>query len=815
MSRQRVSSEPKQVGSYKIGSEIGKGSFAKVYKGFNSSTQHPVAIKSVTKSKLKKKKLLENLEIEISILKTLKHPHIVELLDCEQTSTHFHLIMEYCSLGDLSYFMKNKEKLIIKLPLIKTMFNKYPSPAENQQALNKILVLNYLKQLTSSLKFLRSKNLVHRDIKPQNLLLSPPVFNQEIFDMQGFVGLAELPILKIADFGFARFLPNTSLAETLCGSPLYMAPEILNYQKYNAKADLWSVGAVLYEMAVGHPPFEAENHLDLFNKIQNSKDNISFPSYSNNLDYRIKRLISSLMRFEPSERMGFNELFNDEVVNMDLSKLFDSVNSKISLEPSQINKNLFISEYLSSDKNPYASNIGNDNTKIKQISHRDIQPIAAANAPGNGILPSPSPSPSPQNDQVDPMTTEQIINRKNMKSPSDSVVEKEYVVVEKTTVEVNALADELAHVGTGAGAIAVPSNQQLTRRRASRGSSGAGSFSSNGRRTSFNDKRIAISISPTNALSKALGLASTRLFGSVSPTNQTITPNNIEQLNAINNSNNSFTNNIILNSTNQIINYNTYKVNKDSESNITLKLETLATKAHVINLFAEMKFGQLIPSPPNKRNNSSAIESDDDELYHNSEIHQEDDEIYNELPPELVKQLCDEACSLYVKTLSLLGKAMSVASVWWYNNSDKPSSRLNEIVQWIRARFNEVLEKAEIVKLKQQQAKKRLIEINPNYFLENKEEKIYAERLIYERAIEIAKNTAKLEMSGTDLVGCELSYSTAVWMLEALLDQDDDFQKLEASDCEMIEKYIGSLSLRLISLKKKINDLNGKNILQS
>lgn len=67
-----------------------------------------------------------------------------------------------------------------------------------------------------------------------------------------------MPILKIADFGFARFLPSTSMAETLCGSPLYMAPEILRYEKYNAKADLWSVGAVLYEMVVGKPPFKAE-----------------------------------------------------------------------------------------------------------------------------------------------------------------------------------------------------------------------------------------------------------------------------------------------------------------------------------------------------------------------------------------------------------------------------------------------------------------------------------------------------------------------------------------------------------------------------
>ncbi|EGO26925.1 hypothetical protein SERLADRAFT_343729, partial [Serpula lacrymans var. lacrymans S7.9] len=77
--------------------------------------------------------------------------------------------------------------------------------------------------------------------------------------------------LKIADFGFARSLPNAMMAETLCGSPLYMAPEILRYEKYDAKADLWSVGAVLYEMAVGKPPYRAMNHVELLKKIEHSK----------------------------------------------------------------------------------------------------------------------------------------------------------------------------------------------------------------------------------------------------------------------------------------------------------------------------------------------------------------------------------------------------------------------------------------------------------------------------------------------------------------------------------------------------------------
>ncbi|KAH3674484.1 hypothetical protein WICMUC_003322 [Wickerhamomyces mucosus] len=794
----------KMIEHYKIGTEIGRGSFANVYKGVDLKNNQPIAIKSVVRSLLKNKKLLENLEIEISILKQLKHPHIVQLLDYKQTEYHFNLIMEYCSLGDLSYFIRKKNELISKHPLIKTMFNKYPSP-KNSNGLNKILVLNYLKQLSSALKFLRSKNLVHRDIKPQNLLLSPPIFQQNLFDEKNYIGLPELPILSIADFGFARFLPNTSLAETLCGSPLYMAPEILNYQKYTAKADLWSVGAVLFEMSVGKPPFRAENHLELFNKIKKSKDRIHFPSI-NSIDPQIKRLICDLLKFEPTERMGFNEFFNDEVVNYDLNLLKDGINESINLESCKINENLFISEYISKGE-IIDNNIQQDELieeeeeeektstklipKIKQISKRDIQPIQNQLAHSNSTFKIQEPQQIITNRQLSDLKNRYKF--KNIKNSSEIQVEKEYVVVEKTAVEVNALADELANAGTGVGAIALPTNHNLIytqqRRRSSRGSSSGGS--SNGRRPSFDTRRVSISISPTNALSKALGLASTRLFGTSNNSSSPAT--SPDHISTINNSNNTFTNNIILNSTNHIINYNSFKVNTNDSDDIVVRLESLATKAHVINLFAEVKFSQLIPSPPSL--NSFAVEDEDDDIEDGS-----NNSIGEELNllPETIKQLADEAVLLYVKTLSLLAKAMNVASEWWHDDNNKPSIRLNEIVQWIRERFNEVLEKAEFVKLKLEESKKRLNNSS------NVEEKIYAEKLIYDRAIEIAKNTAKTEMTGNDLLGCELAYSTSIWMLEALLDQDSDFEKFDSQDKELIERYIESISNRLGLLKKRL-----------
>ena len=114
---------------------------------------------------------------------------------------------------------------------------------------------HFMKQMASGLRAMRAQNLIHRDLKPQNLLLTKSSADAE---------------LKIADFGFARYMHPTGMAETLCGSPLYMAPEILGYQKYDAKADLWSVGTILYELLVGRPPFTGMNPMQLLRNIERS-----------------------------------------------------------------------------------------------------------------------------------------------------------------------------------------------------------------------------------------------------------------------------------------------------------------------------------------------------------------------------------------------------------------------------------------------------------------------------------------------------------------------------------------------------------------
>ena len=239
--------------------------------------------------------------------------------------------MEFCELGDLSYFIKKRDTLA-QHDTTADMIRKYPNPAVG--GLNEVIVRHFLKQLASALEFLRAKNFIHRDVKPQNLLLDPsPLYYAKAKpeavpyaahdkSLTPVVGVESLPTLKLADFGFARSLPSTSLAETLCGSPLYMAPEILRYEKYDAKADLWSVGTVLYEMMVGKPPFKASNHVELLRKIERGEDRIRFPQEVS-LSDSMKKLIRGLLARHPVERIGFADFFNNPVVKDEIPGLAD------------------------------------------------------------------------------------------------------------------------------------------------------------------------------------------------------------------------------------------------------------------------------------------------------------------------------------------------------------------------------------------------------------------------------------------------------------------------------------------------------------
>ncbi|CAN6829620.1 unnamed protein product [Brassica oleracea] len=257
------------IGDYAVGRQIGSGSFSVVWEGRHLVDGTVVAIKEIAMARLSKK-LQDSLMSEIFILRKINHPNIIRFIDMIEAPGKINLVLEYCKGGDLSMFIQRHGKI--------------PDATAK----------HFMQQLAAGLQVLRDNNIIHRDLKPQNLLLSTDDNDAA---------------LKIADFGFARSLQPRGLAETLCGSPLYMAPEIMQLQKYDAKADLWSVGAILFQLVTGRTPFTGNSQVQLFQNIMRSTE-LQFPVDCRDLTTDCKDLCQKLLRRNPVERLTFEEFFH-------------------------------------------------------------------------------------------------------------------------------------------------------------------------------------------------------------------------------------------------------------------------------------------------------------------------------------------------------------------------------------------------------------------------------------------------------------------------------------------------------------------------
>ncbi|XP_022097435.1 serine/threonine-protein kinase ULK3-like [Acanthaster planci] len=255
--------------------KLGSGSYATVYKAYRKGQQREVvAVKCVLKSSLSKNSV-ENLLTEIEILKHIKHEHIVELRDFQWDDSYIYLIMEYCSGGDMSHFVRTK------------------------QALPEQTVRVFVRQIASALHHLQLENITHMDLKPQNLLLS------NSYD----------PVLKLADFGFALYMTEDVRADSLRGSPLYMAPEIICEGRYDAKVDLWSVGVIMFECLFGHAPFASKTFTELAEKIRSSKP-VQIPDTIPISD-RCRDLLLKLLQRDPADRIDFPDFFQHSFIDLE------------------------------------------------------------------------------------------------------------------------------------------------------------------------------------------------------------------------------------------------------------------------------------------------------------------------------------------------------------------------------------------------------------------------------------------------------------------------------------------------------------------
>ncbi|KAK4753886.1 hypothetical protein SAY87_001990 [Trapa incisa] len=251
-------------GKYELGRLLGHGTFAKVYHTRNLQTGRNVAMKVVGKEKVIKVGMMEQIKREISVMKMVKHPNIVELHEVMASKSKIYFAMDLVRGGEL--------------------FSKI-----SKGRLREDVARMYFQQLISAIDFCHSRGVYHRDLKPENLLL----------DEDGN--------LKVTDFGLSAFtehLRQDGLLHTTCGTPAYVAPEVIGKKGYDgAKADLWSCGVILYVLLAGFLPFQDENIMVMYRKIY--RGDFRCPPWFSS---EARRLITKLLDPNPKTRIPISKV---------------------------------------------------------------------------------------------------------------------------------------------------------------------------------------------------------------------------------------------------------------------------------------------------------------------------------------------------------------------------------------------------------------------------------------------------------------------------------------------------------------------------
>ncbi|NXO33247.1 STK36 kinase, partial [Locustella ochotensis] len=248
--------------NYHVLEMIGEGSFGRVYKGRRRHSAQVVALKFIPKVGRSEKEL-KNLQREIEIVRDLHHPNIIEMLDSFETAKEVVVVTDYAE-GELFQILEDDGSL----------------PEEQVQTI--------AAQLISALYYLHSHRILHRDMKPQNILL-------------GKGG-----VVKLCDFGFARAMSiHTMVLTSIKGTPLYMSPELVEERPYDHTADLWSVGCILYELFVGTPPFYTNSIFQLVSLIV--KDPVKWPMTMSPV---FKSFLQGLLMKDPHQRLSWPELLS-------------------------------------------------------------------------------------------------------------------------------------------------------------------------------------------------------------------------------------------------------------------------------------------------------------------------------------------------------------------------------------------------------------------------------------------------------------------------------------------------------------------------
>ncbi|XP_030219799.1 serine/threonine-protein kinase PLK3 [Gadus morhua] len=261
-----VVTDPKTGRSYSKGKLLGKGGFARCYEMTDLTSNKMYAVKVIPQSRVSKPHQRDKITNEIELHKTLSHKHVVKFSHHFEDQENIYIFLELCSRKSLAHIWKARHTL-----------------TEPE-------VRYYLRQIISGLKYLHNRGILHRDLKLGNFFINE---NME---------------LRLGDFGLAAKLETVEMRKkTICGTPNYLAPEVLNRQGHGTESDVWSLGCVMYTLMCGNPPFETLDLKETYKCIKEVRYNL--PS---NLSPAAQKLISSVLQKAPANRLNLDQILGHE-----------------------------------------------------------------------------------------------------------------------------------------------------------------------------------------------------------------------------------------------------------------------------------------------------------------------------------------------------------------------------------------------------------------------------------------------------------------------------------------------------------------------
>jgi len=268
---------------YSVGKKLGSGTYSIVREGIpitnneisasfsniGTTARESYAIKIVPKMSLSREDKI-GLKSEVEILHSLKHRNIIQLYAVYRETKFYYLVMEHMKGGELFQRIVEKKRY------------------------SEIDAVRICRNLISTIAFIHGNKIAHRDLKPENLLL---------------ISRRDDVSVKIADFGFAKRVTSSACLTTRCGSPNYVAPEIISKTPYGTSVDMWSIGVVLYIILCGYLPFADKNYVQLYRKIKQAQF-VFHPSFWDIISQDAKDFINALLVSNPKKRLTAKKALN-------------------------------------------------------------------------------------------------------------------------------------------------------------------------------------------------------------------------------------------------------------------------------------------------------------------------------------------------------------------------------------------------------------------------------------------------------------------------------------------------------------------------